>query len=353
VLWVSTSTRTRGGVATYVRTLRATPLWSRWSVRHVATHEDGSAARRVLRFLLGGARVVALLGRRPPALVHIHTASFGSFARKSLLALAARRRHVPVVMHVHGAAFADFHDEAPAPLRRWIRHTLETSDAVVALGPRWETTLRRIAPAARVEVVPNAVDPGPAPAPPATDGPVRVLFLGHLSGVKGVDVLVEAWSRVAATSDAGGRGARLVLAGDGRDRDQVAERVRTLGLDDSVEMPGWVEADRAGELVRDAEVFVLPSRWEGQPMAILEAMAAGLAVVATPVGGVPDLVDDRNGLLVEVGDAAALADALVGLLDDPERRRALGDAGRRRVEEDHDVDRTWRTLDALYTEIVR
>jgi glycosyltransferase involved in cell wall biosynthesis len=351
VLWVSTSTATRGGIASYVRSMRTTPLWSRWSVVHVATHEDGSAARKVLRFLLGAAQVLLRLALRPPRLVHIHTSTRGSFVRKSLLARAAVARGVPVVLHVHGGAFDSYHDRAPRPLRRWIRSTLEAVDLVVALGPSWAAVLERIAPAARVVVVPNAVEPGPAPTRDGRrPGPTTVLFLGQVSALKNVPLLVEAWAKVRTDLHTP---ARLVVAGDGDDLERVTATVARHGLGAGVELRGWVPPAEVGDLLDEADVLVLASKWEGQPMAVLEAMARGLAVVATRVGGLVDLVDGDSGLLVPPDDVDALAGALREVLADDALRARLGAGGRRRVESELSVDHTWRTLDDLYRELVR
>ncbi|GAA1920176.1 glycosyltransferase [Nocardioides lentus] len=347
MLWASTATTTRGGVASYVRSVRATPLWSTWGIRHVATHTDGSAVARLALFARSLVVVGLRLAVRPPALLHLHTASRGSFARKSVLALLARRRGVPVVVHVHGGGFADFHDAAPRWLRRWIRHTLESADVVVALGAGWAAQLRRIAPGARIEVVPNAVVP-PATVIASPGAPPVALFLGLVHADKGVPVLVDAWSEVRARLP--GLDARLVVAGDG-DLDGLRRQVAARRLGDVVETPGWVGPDDVARLLDGAAVLVLPSRAEGHPMAVLEAMAHARPVVATAVGGLPDLVDDTSGRLVPPDDVAALADALVEVLGDPATRERLGAGARARVLEHFDVAVTSRRLDALYREL--
>lgn len=351
VVWVSTGLTTRGGVASYVRTMSGTPLWERWGVRHVATHQDGSAAARVLRFARGAVTYWWLLLARRPDVVHLHSASYGSFARKSVLLWSARAVRVPVVLHIHGGAFADFHDALPALGRRYVRATLGAAAAVVALGPTWADRLRAIAPRARVLVVPNAVRPQEVGPPRAADAPLCVLFLGLLSADKGVYVLLEAWEQVVRRLPPG-RSARLVLAGNG-DVEGVRADAERRGLAHTVELPGWVSPERVDALLAGADVLVLPSRWEGHPMAVLEAMARGVCVVATRVGGIPDLVDDGSGVLVPPEDPVALAEALGVVLQDPGRRRELGEGGRQRVCDHFDLDVTWRRLDELYTEVVR
>jgi glycosyltransferase involved in cell wall biosynthesis len=154
---------------------------------------------------------------------------------------------------------------------------------------------------------------------------VRFLFLGRLSEAKGAFDLVRAFARL----EPGVRQrARLALAGDGA-RAQLAGLVQDLRVGERVEVRGWVEPSERDALLEWADVYVLPSHREGVPMAMLEAMAAGLAVIGTPVGGVPEILDPgENGLSVEPGDLAALASAMTRLALEPGTRQRLGRAGR-------------------------
>lgn len=344
-LWVSTSTATRGGVATYVRTMQQTPLWERWRIAHVVTHQNGSVARRVVVFLAGAGVFVRELLVRRPALVHLHTASYGSFARKAVLSWISFAARVPVVIHVHGAAFEVFYARSPRLAQRVIRATLERADAVVALGPTWARVLATIAPGARITVVSNAVEPR---TPVVQAGPgevVQALFLGEVEERKGTFLLLEAWGVLA--DELRGR-ARLLVAGGGA-VDQARACVRDFGISDLVEVAGYVAPSEIEALLTHAHVLVLPSTFEGQPMAVLEAMAHGHCVLATDVGGIPDLVGDA-GVLIPPSDLGSLVEALRSVVFDAERRAELGSRAFRRVQESFDVNATWKALDALYEE---
>lgn len=347
VLWVSTSTKTRGGVATYVRTMQASPLWGAWDIRHVATHRNGSAVAKVGAFAIGTAAFLREMVVRRPAVVHLHSSVYGSFARKSVLAWLARAAGVPIVLHVHGGAFSDFYARSPKVVQRYIRATLTGADRVVALGKTWARALHAIAPDARLAVVPNAVIPRTLVDQPGADEPVGVLFVGDLIENKGTFVLLEAWQRL---SD--GSSAELTLVGTGDD-DRVRRTLAELGLSGRVRLTGWVPPSEVEGLLDRSHVLVLPSRFEGQPMAVLEAMAHGLCVVATAVGGIPDLVDEECGVLVPPDDVEALAGVLNSVISDSEKRTRLGAAALARVRERFDVDRTWRELDSLYEELTR
>jgi glycosyltransferase involved in cell wall biosynthesis len=349
-LCVSTSLETRGGIASYVRMLRGTELWTRWQVRHVATHRDGTAVGKIAAFAAALPRYLAELLVHRPDVVHVHMSSYGSFVRKAALCAIARALRVPVLIHVHGSEFDQFHDWLPWPGRVLVRATLEHAAVVVALGQVWAERLAVIAPAARVVAVPNGVRV-PAPRVCAGEGPPHVVFLGEIGERKGAFTLIEAWAKLAAEPNVLGA-ARLTLAGD-REVARAEAMAAELGIAASVEVRPWLSPAQVDHLLDDADLFVLPSRSEGQPMAVLEAMAHGLPVIAGAVGGIPELLDHgRCGLLIPPGEVDALVEALRRLLTEPHTRADLGAEARRRVLAEFDIDVVWHRFEALYEEAV-
>ncbi len=168
-------------------------------------------------------------------------------------------------------------------------------------------------------------------APESTSGP-NLIFVGRLAAVKGVPILLEALSALAPDYP----GLRLTLAGDGPDRAALEAQARELGLSDMVRFTGYAAQSEIAEMLACADIFVLPSFAEGVPVVLMEAMATGLPVIATQVGGVAELVRDGAGILVAPGDVDALAAAIADLLDDPERRARMGQAGAAIVARDFD-----------------
>ena len=198
---------------------------------------------------------------------------------------------------------------------------------VLALGDRWAERLRRIAPNARVVVVPNPVTAvGPA-TQPAHGDPVQVVFLGEIGDRKGTFTLLDAWAKVLVESTSP---VRLTIAGTG-EIDRAQHRVRELGLHDTVTVRPWLTPGEVAGVLATAQVLCLPSRDEGQPMAVLEAMANGLCVVAGNVGGIPEMLADDCGLLVSPDSVDELAAALGSVVDDPLKRARLGGCALRRV----------------------
>lgn len=206
----------------------------------------------------------------------------------------------------------------------------------------------------RIALLPNGVDPAhyqdiaehsvyqSAPGAHQT-----VVCLARLSYQKGQDTLLQAWRLMQERMPP----ARLILAGEGRSRAQLERLATGLGVADTVEFAGLVRDTKS--LLAAARVFVLPSRFEGMPNALLEAMAAGLPCVATRVSGSEDIiVDGQSGLLVPPDDPEALASALLTILTDPQRAHALGREARARVIDAFSQDRTLDELIQLYSSLV-
>ena len=162
----------------------------------------------------------------------------------------------------------------------------------------------------------------------------RLLFVGRLAPVKGLPILLESLARLRQTVP----DVRLRIAGDGPDRQRLVEQAQRLGIDDRVEFLGYQSQLQVRQLLRETDVFVMSSFAEGVPVVLMEAMAAGVAVVAPRIAGIPELVDDGQcGYLVPPGDPAALADRIEKLLLDPQLRNRFSAAGRSKVQNEFNI----------------
>ncbi len=293
-------------------------------LRPLDTRGAGSAPASLLQV----ARAIGTLvrERRRIAGVHVNMAERLDFVRESLVLAACRLLGIPTVLHLHAAQLHHAWRRWPAPLRALARGVFALPRACVVLGQasaRFVTGELQV-PAHQVEVVINGV---PAPAVPrraATPAVPRVLFVGNLMDRKGVPELLAALADPALRD----RPLHLTLAGGG-DAAHYAAQAAALGVQDRVTFAGWTGQDALAELLAQADVMVLPSHDEGLPLAILEALAHGVAVVCTPVGEIPTtLVDGRDAVFVAPRDPAALARGLARVLDDAGLRAALERNGR-------------------------
>ena len=182
----------------------------------------------------------------------------------------------------------------------------------------------------RLKIVHCGVDPARyAPGPSRGEKGPQVLFVGRLAAVKGVRVLIDAFARLASDHPT----ARLTLVGDGPDRAALELAVAKAGLTEQIEFTGYLSQDAVAETLANADIFALPSFAEGVPVALMEAMASQIPVLAPRVGGVAELVEDGvHGFVLPPGDVDALASALDNLLSDPGLRLKMGAEGRAKVE---------------------
>lgn len=358
VLQMGPDTATGGGMASALRSLLESNLGERFELDVVATY-SGTAdrgadrARRLATFCWALLRLIgwSLAGRG--RIVHIHGTVRGSMYRKSVCVLVAKALRRRVVFHLHSGAaeIAAFADSRDALSLRLFRAATGAADVVLAVSTASAAALERAYGVTGVEVVPNAA-PSVPPFERAIDsGEVRCVYLGGFANqVKGGEVLVAALPPALASEPT----LRATVAGPG---EPPADAAALFAAESRLEWAGWLGPAEKDALLRASECFVMPSLSEGMPMALLEAMAYGMAIVATRAGGIPELVeDDVTGLLVEPGDPEPLAAALTRLATDPDLRHRLAAAARERaraLEPDEVATHIARLYDSLLAGVSR
>jgi glycosyltransferase involved in cell wall biosynthesis len=306
-------------------------------------------------------RLARLIRRVRPDILHTHTAKAGAVGR--LAALLAGDARPPIVVHTfHGHVLRGYFDPLRTAGFRLLERWLATkTTALVAVSPqvRDDLVALGVAPRERFVVVRLGIELEQRVAAEQDGrgesrrilgiGPDRfaVGWIGRMTGVKRTDDVLRAFRRLRDR----GVDACLCMVGDGPDRPAVERRAHELGVMRDTLFLGYQEEVAPFYAAFDA--MVLPSINEGTPVSALEALAAGRPVVATRVGGVPDVVrEGEDGFLVEAGDVDALADRLARLAADPELRERLGAAGRARVIPRYSVERLIDDVDLLYRSLL-
>jgi len=344
VIIVAPSLSDPGGIASVVSAYMASDLPDRRSVQVVETVR-GRGVRRHVRGWLGVVRALWAIAEERSCLVHVHMSFGGSFWRKAAIIAWAKLLRRPALLHLHGSRFHTWATSGTAVRRMAVRRVFGMADCVVVLSRSWAERVSGFAGRDDAVVLPNPALVPERASSGRDGGPV--VFLGRLGERKGIYELVEA---IRALQEEG-VGVQWVLAGDG-DVESVSSLVAGLPHPASVSVPGWLGARETTALLDRASVFCLPSTDEGVPMALLEAMAYGLACVVTPVGGIPEvIVDGQNGVLVPVRNADALAEGLRSVLLDAPARLAMGDRARETVISRYAVDKVVDELDRLYVSL--
>jgi glycosyltransferase involved in cell wall biosynthesis len=298
-------------------------------------------ARRLLLAVRRCGRFVSRMERRRPDVVLLFVAVGASIVEKGAMAWYARLRGVPAVMFPRGGSIVT-DSRASALTRAWVRIAFRGARQIVCQSESWRQfaiELLGFTPA-EVAVVRNwtatrallAVGSGRSSE---AQSPVRLLFLGWLERDKGIFELLEAARRLQHS----GRRFVLDIAGDGSAAQEARATVARHGLEEVVRLRSWLTDAELEEALRQSDVLVLPSWAEGLPNAMVEGMAAGLAVVVTRVGAIPEVVHDRrSGMLVEPRDPESLSTALASVIDDPRLRAQIAAEGQRIAARDFEVE---------------
>ena len=259
-----------------------------------------------------------------PDLVHIHFTYQGSFFRKAVVLALAKAFGIPrVVLHCHSHGFPAFYERRDFFTRALIRRVLGSADLLIVLAEPWANYFRSLCPQVPLLVLYNPVE-CPVTVPRVDERKMVLLALGVLGKRKGTYDILQAVPQVLRACPS----AEFWLGGDG-EVEAVKALVAKAPWAGQVRLLGWVAGVEKQACLAMASVFLLPSYSEGLPVAVLEAMANGLPVITTPVGGIPDIVvDGETGVLIQPGDVPALVEACLRLLGNPLERGRLASAAR-------------------------
>jgi glycosyltransferase involved in cell wall biosynthesis len=326
-----------------IAALLSSPLADRYAMEALPTYRDGRQVRRLLLFAGAVVRLVGWCLRGGRRIVHVHVAARGSLYRKTVVVAVAKALRRPVILHVHAGPgdLQQFAGRIGPARRAAFRAAFRLADRVVSVSAASARSLHELFTDAEIAVIPNPPPPPPAGGVRARggDGAVELLYLGGFDDpAKGGAVMVAALPELLERCPE----ARVVLAGPGSPPDALPPRA---------EWRGWLDDAAKAEALQRAEAFLLPSISEGLPVALLEAMSYGLPIVASRVGGIPEiLTDGADALLIAPGDPGALADAARALVEAPETRAALGREAAERARR-LGSDDVYRRLDLLYEEL--
>jgi glycosyltransferase involved in cell wall biosynthesis len=302
-------------------------------------------------------KLYALMRKERPHVVHTHTAKAGLLGR-----IAAWLAGVPVIVHTfHGHVLHGYYGPVKNQLLRCVERTLAlAADRLVTVSEQVKADLVAygIAKAAKISVIPLGFDLEPFLNAHKTRGEFRqemglriehklIGIVGRIFPIKNHGLFLDAAARIASQEPL----ARFVVVGDGVLRETLENQARDLSIDDRVVFTGWRRD--LPRICADLDVLVVSSDNEGTPVSAIEAMAAGCPVVATRVGGLPDLIEsNKTGRLVPPRDAEALAHSVIGLLKDSSLAREIGKQARESARQCFTVQRLLGDMDRLYCQLL-
>ena len=256
-----------------------------------------------------------LRDNRQIQIVHIHSAKNGSVYRKLIIAFISKYFfNKKIVNHIHTGHFKHFYDDSGWIGKKVVRFYLSLNDVTITVSDFWKSYFITSFQLSNVYKLNNMIDHAPAVDPVIKGGPVIFLFLGFITKLKGIFDLVRV---VGLNKEYLIGKIKLEIAGHGN-VEVLEDLVHQYQIEELVDYKGWVAGTEKERLLKNAGVYILPSYYEGLPISILEAMSFGKPVIATRVGGIPEVVESGvNGVLIDPGDMKEIFEALLYYINNP------------------------------------
>jgi len=284
--------------------------------------------------------------RKSYDVVHIHMSYKGSFVRKKHIIKLLNIKNIPIILHMHGSQFKDFYNNGTQKRKAEICNILNRVDVIIALGLQWKEFYKSIS-STKVISIDNAVFPKKIEA---KNEKVYLTSMGVLSERKGTYDLIKVVDKLRDKIDSK---YKFLLAGNG-DIEKVKSIIKDLNLEDYFIIPGWInDEQKIEEIYKKSVLYLLPSYNEGMPMSILEAMSYGLPIISTNVGSISSVVEEENGILVNPGEINEISEAILQLLNNPEKVKKIRKINSSKIDHDYNIYNSVELLSSLYTKVYR
>ncbi|MBP1920094.1 glycosyltransferase involved in cell wall biosynthesis [Youngiibacter multivorans] len=343
----------KGGIAAVVNGYRGSHIESDYNIIYVESYKDGGKVTKLLKGIKGYLHFAKVLLIDKPELVQIHSSFGASFYRKlPFIYMASWAKH-PIINHIHGADFEKFYANAGEKKKKLIKKVYEKCAILVALSSEWKRCLAQVVPEEKICVIENysILHEDALKNRLTRKSNSTVLFLGELGKRKGcydIPAVVEKVVKVVPR-------VRFMLCGAGSPEDEAAIKklIEGKGLGNNIIFPGWLRDTAKDKVLRDADVFFLPSYNEGMPMSVLDAMGYGLPIVSTNVGGISKILHDgENGICCNAGDINGFAQGIIRLLNDKKTCEMFGKESFSIVKKGYSLQSHLKSIEELYNRLL-
>ncbi len=278
-------------------------------------------------------------------LFHIHAASFGSTFRKRIYLKTLKKLNKKAIIHIHGAKYMEFYKGLNQKKKKKVVDFFNMADLVLALSEDWKDKFQTVMNVKNCEVLNNGIDLNMFTKANCdiSKNKDNFIFLGRLGERKGAYDLVNAVAIAVKKNPK----IKVFMAGDG-DIEKIKELVNKKKLQKHINVIGWINFEQKIEYLSKVSTMILPSYNEGLPMAILESMASGKAILSTTVGAIPEVITEDNGILIEAGDIEALASSMVRLSSEEDILIKMSDNNKRKIKDKYSLRNINKKLGLYY-----
>lgn len=345
VLMCGSDRNEKGGMNSVIDQLMDYNWGNEFEFLYLATHISGNSIKKIVFFSKAYLKLVGLVKKDKFDIIHIHMSYKGSFFRKYYVAKLCKKYEKKVIIHLHGSEFKDFYNSGNQKLKKQIEELFTIVDCTIVLGEDWKQFIKKICPKAKVSVINNAIKIPEIMEKNENTIP-QMLFLGALIKRKGVLDLLQALKELI---DKRIFDFKLLIAGAGEEEVELKKYVIDNNLSKQVEFLGWITKEDKANILKEADILILPSYNEGLPIAILEAMAYALPVISTNVGSIAEaVIDNQNGYLINSGDIKLLAEKIQLIISDREKWKIFSLKSRELAENKFSEDVFISKINKLY-----
>lgn len=324
-------TKTRGGISTLIGEILNSDLKDDFSVEYIESQaEDFKGFDKLILAVKAVFLFVVKILTKNPSLVYVHIGSNASLYRESFFVVLAKIFGKKTVAHFHAGDVDEYLEKQSKLGRKFISWAIGQSDKLIAVSKDSAEKLQKLAPKNEIEIIVNAIDTKPFAFSPnrfeTRTKIVRLLFVGAMGKLKGETDLADAL-KILSTKNTNFRVSFLGFGGE-----NLQKYCAEIGIENFIEFVGAVSLTKRLAFFEKADIFVLPTYAEAMPMSVIEAMATGLPIVSTTVGGIPELVEEsEEGFLIEPANARKLAEKLSILISDKGLREKMGKKAQEKV----------------------
>ncbi len=303
--------KSKGGMSTVIREMKADKEFcNEFNMNFYESYIDGNKLKVLLFSIYSYCRFVITGKAKKYDVYHIHAASYGSTFRKFMYVRSIQKNNKKIVFHIHGAEYLKFFDSLSKRKQEKVISMLKSVNTVIALSEDWKEKFESRFGISNCVAIENGINVNTLkPAISSVEESHHTMVsLGRLGKRKGTYDLINAICGATKYVD----DLKVYLAGDG-ECEEAKKTIQQKGLSKNIEVVGWIDFNQKIEILKKSSVLLLPSYNEGLPMAILEGMACGKAIISTNVGAIPEVVKEANGIIIEPGDIKSLEAAIIKL----------------------------------------
>ena len=341
--------KSKGGMSTVIKEMSDDQRFTEnYNMEFYDSYIDGSKVKVMAYSIFAYLKFVFSGKQNKYDIYHIHVASHGSTFRKMLYVKSIKKHNKKVIMHIHGAEYMKFFENLSPKNKNKIIDCLKSCDTVIALSDDWKMKFEKSFGLKNCVVIENGINMMNFrdSISDIKDNPHTFVSLGRLGYRKGTYDILDAVEIVSKKIP----DILIYLGGDG-EIDKAKEIVAEKKLENNVRIVGWADFEKKIKLLKEASVFLLPSYNEGLPMAILEAMACGKAIISTTVGAIPEVIDKNNGILIVPGDVHALSEAMIKMCTDTEYVNEISHNNINKIKEKYDMILMHKKIEDVYTDL--